>query len=134
MYNLSWHRDERCAGPFPKNFESIEKTLRNLRKSQFGKSPMSAKEIEHVFNKPEIMEGLGTSLHHEKGPIYNGIQITDKFTNCIFFSPKSITLITHNMEPHERSLLMDGTFRITPRGIFSQLLVIYVQFGIKVQI
>lgn len=93
---------------------------------------MSAEEIEHVFDKPEIMQGLGTSLFHEKAPIYNGIQITDKFTNCIFSSSKSISLIRSNMETHERFYLMDGTFRITPRGIFNQLLVIYVQFGLKV--
>lgn len=129
---LRWNKDERCIGPFPKNFENIERTLRDLRKSKYGKSPSTPEEIAREFEKPHIIENLGTSLHSEKGQIYNTIQIEESFCNCIFSSPKSISLLKQNLEPQERFFMMDGTFRITPRGLFQQVLIIYVQYGIKV--
>lgn len=127
-----WNNDLQCVGPFPKNFENIERTMRDLRKSKFGKSPGSLEEIAHEFNKPHIVEELGTSLHRDKGVLFNSIQIESDYCNCIFSSPHSISLMKKNLETHERFYLMDATFRITPRGLFQQVLIIYVQYGIKV--
>lgn len=67
-----------------------------------------------------------------KYPLFNEIQIEKNFSNCIFSSQSSIALVNKYTEPHERFFVMDGTFRITPHGIFNQVLVIYVRFGLKV--
>lgn len=122
----------KCVGPFPNNFEKYERTLRDLRKTRFGKSPNTPQEIQEEFLKPEIMNCLGKSLYGESGPIYNGTQINSGYANCIFSSPHSISLVKNNLEPNERFFVMDATFRITPRGTFQQVLIIYVKYGIKV--
>lgn len=119
---------------FPKNFEKYERTLRDLMKTKFGKSPSTPQEINDEFLKPEIMNCLGQSLYRESGPLYNGIQIESGYSNCIFSSPYSILLVKNNLEPKDRFFLMDATFRITPRGTFQQVLIIYIKYGIKVRI
>lgn len=87
-----------------------------------------------AFEKPEIMADLGTSLHREHGKIYNYVHNEEEFSYCIFSSPKSIQLITHNLDEEERFFLIDGTFRMTPmNNIFQQVLIIHAQFGIKVR-
>lgn len=80
-------------GPFPKNYENVEKTLRELRRTKYGKSPTTAEEIKSAFNRQVVMDGLWTSLYIDKGALYNGIQIHENYCNCIFSSPSSISLI-----------------------------------------
>lgn len=132
MFFIRWNNDSLCVNPFPRNFESYEKTLSGQRKKKFGKSPTTPSEIESEFSKSEILEMLGTSLYREKGRLYNGIQIEDDYCNCFFSSSKAISLVKENLELDERFFIMDATFRVTPHGIFQQLLILYIQFGIKV--
>lgn len=131
-YFFRWVKDPKCKGSFPKNFENYERTLRELRKTRYGKSPVTPNEIKIELSKPEIFNDLGQSLLG--GKTYNGIQIEDSYCNCIFSSPKSIALIKEHLEPHEHFFLMDGTFRVTPRGEFQQVFIIYIKYGIKVRI
>lgn len=106
--------------------------MRELRKSKYGKPPVSPEDIALEFEKADVLRDLGTSLERDKGPLYNATQIEKNYSNCIFSSAKSISLIKEHLEVHERFFLMDATFRITPRGIFQQVLVIYIRFGSKV--
>lgn len=85
-----------------------------------------------AFESEYVMDGLGKSLYGMKHPLFNNIQIEKKFSNCIFSSESSIALVKKYLEPKERFFIMDGTFRITPHGIFNQVLVLYVRFGLKV--
>lgn len=119
-------------GPFPHSFDHYARTLRDCRKSRFGRSPLSAMEIKTAFDNAIIRNDLGCSLFGQNEPLYNDILIEKDFTNCVFSSAKSIALIKEFVEPHERFFLMDATFRVTPIGDFEQVLVLYVQFGIKV--
>lgn len=128
-----WTQDGKCVGPFPKNFEKYERTLRDLRKTKFGPSPNTPEEIMKEFQRPEIINVLGKSLYLDSGPIFNGIQIEAGYSNCIFSSPHSISLMKNNLETNQRFFLMDATFRITPRGTFQQVLIIHVKYGIKVR-
>lgn len=105
-----------------------------MRKTRFGKSPNTPHEVNDEFSKPEILNCLGKSLYNESGNIYNGIQIETGYSNCIFSSPYAISLVKEKLEIHERFFLMDATFRITPRGAFQQVLIIYIKFGIKVRL
>lgn len=59
------------------------------------------------------------------------MQFGDGFENCIFSSSKSLSLIEDNINVEDRFFLMDATFRVTPRSIFNQFLVIHLQFGKK---
>lgn len=127
-----WYEDPLCSGPFPRNYENVEKTLRELRKNQYGKSPSNVEEIRKAFETEAVMNGLGKSLYRERKPLFNGIQIEKNFSNCFFSSSSSIELMKKYLEPNERFFIMDGTFRITPHNIFDQVLVIYVRFGLKV--
>lgn len=119
--------------PYPKNFSEISRTLEDIRKQKYGKPPKNGEEIKEEFNKPNVYQNLGLSLHHERGTFFNTMQITDTFENCIFSSSKSISLILENTTESSRFFLMDGTFRVTPRGIFQQVLILHFQYGIKVK-
>lgn len=89
-------------------------------------------EIQSAFNNSMLHDDLGCSLFEKREPLYNDIIIEKDFTNCIFSSAKSIALVKEFIEPQERFFVMDATFRVTPIGDFEQVLVLYVQFGIKV--
>lgn len=107
--------------------------MEDWRKAKYGKAPTDAKGIAETFTNPTIFESLGKSLHKDHGQFFNCAQIEKNYTNCIFSSPRSIQLIKEELrDENERFFLMDGTFSITPRGAFQQVLIIYAQFGIKV--
>lgn len=108
--------------------------MRNHRKTKYGKSPNTLEVIEREFKKASVFQDLGLSRHHEHGVLYNGIDIAKDYCNCFFSSAKAIQLVKDNLEPDERFYLMDGTFRITPHGEFQQVLIIHVEYGIKVNI
>lgn len=131
--SFRWNEDPKTNGPFPFEQSTITKSLKNLRKARYKSSPNSIEEIRNAFNDPVILKDLGTSLHKEKGLIYNHTHEERDFAYTVFSSPKSIQLILNNLEPEERFYLVDGTFRITPMsGVFKQVLIIHAQFGIKV--
>lgn len=127
-----WHLDPICKGQYPKNYENIEKTLRDIRRTKVRKSPTTAEEVELAFQNQNVMDSLGTSLYGQRGLLFNTIQIHENFSNCIFSSPSSIALVKRNFDIQERFFVMDGTFAITPRGIFNQVLVVNVRFELKV--
>lgn len=129
---IRWQTDPLCDGNYPQNFDEVKKTLENRRKLKYGKAPTSGEEIRAEFQKPDVLKDLGMSKHRENGPFFNHLQIDANFTNCIFSSAKAISLVMENIDEKDRFFLMDGTFRITPRGIFQQVLILHIQFGIKV--
>lgn len=106
--------------------------MEECKKKRNGKPPTTGEEIRLEFLKPNIMDDLGHSKHRERGRFFNDVLIESEYTNCIFSSAKSISLILENVPEKERFFLMDGTFRITPQGVFQQVLILQAQFGIKV--
>lgn len=128
-----WNADTKTTGPFPNPFEHYARTLTDCRKTRFGKSPVSPQEIQTAFQNQDLRDELGASLFGEKAPLFNDILIEKDFCNCVFSSAKSIALIKEYIEPNKRFFVMDATFRVTPIGEFEQVLVLYVQFGIKVK-
>lgn len=129
---LRWQTDPLCDGNYPQNFDEVKKTLENCRRAKYGKAPTTGEEIFKEFQKPDVLSDLGISKHRERGQFFNELQINERFTNCIFSSAKAISLVLENVKEEDRFFLMDGTFRITPRGIFEQVLILHIQFGIKV--
>lgn len=108
--------------------------MEDLRKTKYGKAPVTAEEIHKEFQKTEVFEDLGKSIHHIRKNFFNIVHIETNFAHCIFSSAKSIELILENTREEERMFLMDGTFRITPRGVFNQVLIIYFHYRNKVSI
>lgn len=131
-YSFRWQSDPLCEGPFPQTFSEIKRTLECCRREKYGKAPSTAEEIRLEFQKQEIFEDLGKSRHREHDVFFNNIQIEPNFCNCLFSSSKSISLIREHIREQDRFYLMDGTFRITPRGIFQQVLIIHLQYRQKV--
>lgn len=130
-----WNKDENVDGPFPVRYSKIERTLRNLRKTRYERSPTNCEEIITAFQNQSIMDDLGTSLHRSGGMIYNYTHTQKEFSYCILSSPRSIELITSELDPKDMLYLIDGTFRITPMcKVFKQVLIIHAQFGIKVSL
>lgn len=128
-----WQQDPLCDGrPFPARFYDVKRTLSNYRKKRYGKSPTTAMEIQQEMLKPDIFDALGRSLHRDKMVLYNGIHITPEYVNCFFSSKKSVQLILENLDEKDRFFLIDATFRMTPNGLFQQVLIVHIQFGIKV--
>lgn len=103
-----------------------------MRKKKYETSPNTCAGIRAAFENDNILKDLGTSLQREHGLLYNCVHEEDDFAYCVLSSPKSIQLITQNMEEKERFYLIDATFRITPMcTVFKQVLIIHAQFGIK---
>lgn len=80
------------------------------------------------------MNDIGKSLYGAKDVLYNGIVIEEEFCNCFFSSKHSIELVKANIPEQQRFLVMDGTFRSSPRIGFQQNLIIYTEYGIKVEL
>lgn len=133
MFEFRWNSDINCNGPFPIQYSTIKRTLTDLRKKKYDKSPNSCAEIKKAFENPVVLKDLGTSLYRGHDKLFNYVYDGKDFSYCVFISPKSIELIMRNLEAIERFYSMDGTFRITPMcNVFKQVLIIHAQFGIKV--
>lgn len=137
FFGIRWNQDPKCDSPFPFPQSKIQKTLDNIRKEKYQKSPQTVDEIRNSFNNPSILSDLGTSLHRDRGVLYNYTHEEKDFSYSIFSSPKSIELICDKevgLDVDERFFLIDATFRITPMcSVFDQVLIIHAQFGLKVR-
>lgn len=134
---FSWQNDPSCNGqPYPKVFDEIKRILRIYRNNKCGKSPTNGLEILAQFENEEIFAQLGYSKlkdeNDEKIPLFNDVVITRSFENCIFSSRTSISLIVEYVKEEDRFFILDGTFRITPKGVWKQVLFLHVNFGMKV--
>lgn len=133
MFDFRWQKDPLCEKtPYPKVFDEFKKTLQNCRKQRYGKSPINGTEILVEFEKQSVLDNYGFSLLQDHGSFFNDVVISDNFENCIFSSAKSIELILQNTTEAERFFIVDGTFRITPKGVWQQVLILHINFGIKV--
>lgn len=130
---IRWQNDSLCNGkPYPKVFDEIRKTLGEIKNRRFGKAPVNGKQVIEEFKKPTVMDAFGYSQLQDHGRIFNDVIISERFEYCVFSSAKSIALILENTEESERVFILDGTFRITPKGIWEQTLILQINFGIKV--
>lgn len=111
----------------------MKKTLQNIRKTKYGKAPINGREILSAFQNENTLNQLGFSLLKDRGPLFNDVVITKHFENCIFSSAETINLVLKNIPESERFFILDATFRITPKGEWQQVLILHVNFGIKVR-
>lgn len=118
---------------FLRPYESMQRNLRQIRVKGLPKPPADCTEIEEAFDRSDIREKFGFTLHKESREVfYNGCYQNRSFSYCIFSSAKSIRLIDEHVSPENRTILMDATFSIVPLGCFSQILIIYAAYSGKV--
>lgn len=135
--NFSWRNDPLCKGPYPKVYAEFKKTLSNLRAQKFGNAPTNGTEVLEqieINSLSGFQYALPEDEEEELGKLFYDVQITDKFDNCIFASSKSLSLIKENTNEKDRFFVLDGTFRITPKGVWQQVLILHINFGLKVRI
>lgn len=96
------------------DFARIRRGLQYIASKNFVSSPKCPLEVVEAFNLQNVWESYGLSQQD--------------IAYCIFSSQKSIKLIEENILPVKRTFLMDATFKIVPRGCFTQLLVIYIEY------
>lgn len=134
--NFSWQKDSLCGGtPYPKVFSEFKKTLSNLRAQKYGNAPTNGKEILEQIENGSLSDLEYSLIHDNEGKLQkllNDVVITDKFENCIFSSSESLSLIRDFTEEEQRFFVLDGTFRITPKGVWQQILILHINFGMKV--
>lgn len=134
--NFSWQKDELCNGtPYPKLFSEFKKTLSNLRAQKYGNAPTNGKEIMEQIEKKSFTDLEYSLVRDKEGKLQkllNDVVITDKFEYCVFSSPKTLSLIKEFTTEDQRFFILDGTFSITPKGVWQQILILQINFGLKV--
>lgn len=115
------------------DFNKKKRTIQRLKRGVLPKNPTTVAEILAAFEDPAIFDTHGKTLHeNENFPFYSGAIETDKFSYCVFSSPKTVQLVEQHIPIAKRDILMDATFRIVPVGPFKQLLIFYIRSYKKV--
>lgn len=127
-----WEADPLCDGRFPKNYDECKKNLYNIRKNRYGRAPTNGNEVIAEFKKEFICNHLGYSLAKNPAPFFNDVIVENGFENCFFSSANSIELVLSNIPESQRFFIVDGTFQITPKGVWQQVLMLHINFGVKV--
>lgn len=79
-----------------------------------------------MFKKPEIIEQYGQTLNKQHSFYVNSV-VHENYAFHVFASFATIEIIKKHITPENRNYLLDGTFKIIPRG-FSQLLIISLEY------
>lgn len=111
------------------DFARIRRGLQYIASKNFVSSPKRPLEVVEAFNLQNVWESYGLSQDvDDQKHFFTACINEEDFAYCIFSSQKSIKLIEENILPVKRTFLMDATFKIVPRGCFTQLLVIYIEY------
>lgn len=92
------------------------------------KIPSNVSEIENAFANKDVMDTFGMTNRTDdskKTTFYKGVVDHEKFSACIFASDDIVQTIQATSTSDDRTLYSDGTFNITPMGIFKQVLILF---------
>lgn len=98
------------------------------RKRALPQTPTNVAQIDEVFKHADVMTMYGMTNRIEnaqKTPFFKGTIDEEKHSACVFASDDIIRSISETSESHERLLYSDATFYITPKGIFTQVLILF---------
>lgn len=109
-------------------YQRKERQLNRIKNVTYPKAPQSCAEVIEAFKSQQIMNKYGFNLRGTE-PLYAGGVSARTFAFCLFASAESISLVAAKIPPGKRNYLMDATFKIVPRGQFSQLLIIHIQWN-----
>lgn len=92
-------------------------------------SPKNAVQVIESFNYEAVWTQFGLTKDEDNPRHFFTACIKEENNSfCLFSSLKSIELIKENIQPSQRTYLMDATFKIVPHGCFKQLLIIYIAY------
>lgn len=80
-----------------------------------------------------VYEEFGMTKHDAKLPFFKHAFANDKFSYCVFASETIIGFIK-TIPDGDRRYLMDATFKVVPFSVFTQLLVIHIEYLDKASI
>lgn len=112
----------------------MTRTLQNVKKKALPKSPKTANEVREFFENDDLRDQYGKTirLNADGTTNYDGQTMffktafeSDEFSHVIFASDDIVKSIEKSSTPENRVILTDATFKIVPRGIFTQLLIVY---------
>lgn len=115
---------------------SVERELYRLRDKQYPQRPTTNQEVEEFLKDPATYELYGKTLNNQDQFYVDSVvedRGEDGYAFHIFASFATIRLIENHIAPEHRNYLIDGTFKIIPRG-FSQLLIISIEYKNDVRI
>lgn len=115
------------------NYDRVQRGLHKLKTKALPPSPTTCKDVQNVFENPDVMALYGTTIGQTaRTPFFKHAYASDAFSYCVFSSDNIIDQIKAEIEPQKREYLMDSTFKICPFGEFKQLLIIYIGYMEKV--
>lgn len=110
------------------DYNKHQRTFQRLKRGVLPENPLTVGEMNAAFAKEKIFKCYGQTLHIQNPHRFFDTAIETKdYSFSVFSSKATIELITANIPPAERHILMDATFRILPVGPFKQLLILYVR-------
>lgn len=114
--------------------KSVKRSMYKKRNELLPKSPTNAAEIEKAFENDFVKIQYGLTIRKNKEGcdniekqtmFFKTAQECTDFSFCIFSSDEIVKSIENSTVPSERKLFTDATFKVCPKGIFKQLLIIY---------
>lgn len=99
-----------------------------MKNHHFPRNPKTAKEIVEAFQISEIFEEYAFNLQKSKLFYIDTVEVPTKenfkggfFT--IFASHHVIDMIKESIAPEKRNYLLNGTFKVSPKGFYQQLII-----------
>lgn len=103
----------------------MRQRLYGLKNKKYPKTLKSVEGYKTMLENPENLDFCFTQ--DNKDQLYVGTVIKKDFSYMVYASYKTIDMIEKHIGINQRRYLMDGTFRVVPRG-FKQLLIICIEF------
>lgn len=111
-------------------FKKLKSMLHRRKSIKYPKLPKTHAEACALLQDPKIStEFLQTA--DQNGKFYVGSEVKKEHSYHVFASYSVVELITKHMVGQPRRYLIDGTFKVVPRG-FAQLLIIAIEYRNKV--
>lgn len=107
-------------------FNKIKRQLARWKSKIYPSKPSSQEDIPIILEKPDVYENYGQTMN-KAHRLFVGSEVKKNYAFHVFASYAVIDLIKEHISPNERFYLMDGTFKIVPRGC-NQLLIISIEY------
>lgn len=109
-------------------FDKAKRNLQQIRSKQIPKSPMTTAEVNAAFGKDYIMQHYGMTRRTndaDRTPFFKIAADEQDFSYCIFASDEIARLTHEKIKVEMRKFFSDGTFDSAPKGMYTQLLIVY---------
>lgn len=113
-------------------FQSVESSMAKARRESLPKNPKTIEEINTLFKTQSVHQNYGLAKRpiDEMAPsdvqFFRGAYKVGEFSYCVFASEDIVKIIEKNIKDMERkTLFADGTFKICPKGLFNQVLIMF---------